>query len=137
MRVSILRQIKKSEKGFTLIEVMIALLILGIIVIGTTGGLTQAAKTAYYTNCREQAKNVAETQMEYVRNSPYSLTSYTPYTPPSPPSYWGNYISTISISAVPGNSDLNIQKITVTVGYTNVYTGAAVNTVLEDYKANK
>lgn len=127
----------KSEKGFTLIEVLISLLILGIIAVGTTGGLTHAAKTAYYTNSRETAKNIAETQMEYVKNSPYSLVSYSPYTPSSPPDYWSRYTTAIAVAAVPGNSDLNIQKITVTVSYTNIYNGTTVNTVLEDFKANK
>jgi prepilin-type N-terminal cleavage/methylation domain-containing protein len=127
----------RSEKGFTLLEVMISLLILGIIAAGLIGGLAQAAKTAYYTNSREQAKNIAESQMEYVKNRPYSLTSYAPYTPSSPPDYWSRYTSTISVSAVPGNSDFNIQKITVTVSYTNINTGETINTVLEDFKANK
>jgi prepilin-type N-terminal cleavage/methylation domain-containing protein len=127
----------KNEKGFTLLEVLISLLILGIISVGTLGGLTQAARTNYYTNTRETAKNIAETEMEYVKNNPYSLTVYPIYTPSPKPAYWDRYtIQTPLVESVPGG-DPNIQKITVTVSYTNIYTGNQDQTVLTDYKANK
>jgi prepilin-type N-terminal cleavage/methylation domain-containing protein len=125
----------KSQKGFTLIEVLISLAILGIIAIGCMRGLTAANKAVYYTESRETAKNVAESQMEFVKLSKFS-SSYTPYTPATPPAYWSRYATTITVAPVPGNANQNIQKVTVTISYTDIYTEAPVQFVLEDFKVD-
>jgi type II secretion system protein I len=126
----------KSQKGFTLIEVLISIAILGIIAVGCMRGITGANNAIHYTESRETAKNVAESQMEFVKLSKFS-SSYVPYTPANPPAYWSRYATTITIAQVPGNANQNIQKVTVTVSYTDIYTGAPAQTVLEDFKVNE
>jgi prepilin-type N-terminal cleavage/methylation domain-containing protein len=68
----------KSEKGFTFIEVVIALAVLGIIAVGFLGGLATASKGLLIADERETANNLAEAQMEYVKNQEYDSTNNPP-----------------------------------------------------------
>lgn len=120
----------KSEKGFTLVEVLISLLILGIISVGLMNGLSGATKDVHYADSREQAKNIAETQMEAIQNQPFSGSSYSPVACPA------GFQVTITTTPVPGNADTNIQKIIVGVQYTNINTGQQNTYILEDFKTN-
>ncbi len=111
----------KNEKGFTLIEVMIAIALLGIIAVAFLGGLATASKALVIADERTTAESLARSQMEYVKNQDYDATN-------NPPQYSqlssipGGY--TIAITAErldpegddTGNDD-GIQKITVTVGH--------------------
>jgi prepilin-type N-terminal cleavage/methylation domain-containing protein len=131
-----LRWIKKEKQnGLTLIEVLISLAILGIIAAGIMLGLNSAVKGVAFTDSRETAKNIAETQMEYIKASKYS-TSYSLYTPSPLPAYWNDYVTTISVTRVPGNPDLNIQMVTANVTYTDIYSGGQAEVILEDFKVN-
>jgi prepilin-type N-terminal cleavage/methylation domain-containing protein len=131
-----LRWLKEQrEFGFTLIETVIALAILGIIAAAIALGLNSAIKGVAFTDSRETAKNIAETQMEHVKASKYS-TSYSLYTPSPLPAYWNQYVTNISVTPVEGNPDPNIQMITVNVSYTNIYNGGPADVVLEDFKVS-
>jgi prepilin-type N-terminal cleavage/methylation domain-containing protein len=127
---------RQRESGFTLIEAVIALAILGVIAAGIALGLISAIKGVSFTDSRETAKNVAETQMEYVKASKYS-SAYSLYTPSPLPSYWNQYVTNISVTQVEGNPDPNIQMITVNVSYTDIYDGGPAEVVLEDFKVNE
>jgi prepilin-type N-terminal cleavage/methylation domain-containing protein len=121
----------KSQKGFTLIEVLISIAILGIITIGIMNGLTGIMRSVHYTDSREQAKNIAETQIEAVKNQPYNTTAYTKITCPS-----GYRIDDIIPISVPGNPDRNVQQVTITVRYTNIFSGQEIPYSLTDFKVN-
>ncbi len=128
----------KSEKGFTFIEVVIALAVLGIIAVGFLGGLATASKGLLIADERETANNLAEAQMENVKNQPYDSTN-------NPPQY--ELLDDIDIPdgysvEVPMaerldpeddglDDDDGIQKIAITVRHN----GKEVLT-LEDYKVN-
>ncbi len=128
----------KSEKGFTFIEVVIALAVLGIIAVGFLGGLATASKGLLIADERETANNLAEAQMEYVKNQEYDSTN-------NPPQY--ELLDDIDIPdgysiSVPMaerldpegdglDDDDGIQKIAITVRHN----GKEVLT-LEDYKVN-
>ncbi|MBA7712416.1 hypothetical protein ES703_121390 [subsurface metagenome] len=127
----------KSEKGFTFIEVVIALAVLGIIAGGFLGGLTTASKGLMIADERETANNLAEAQMEYVKNQEYDSTN-------NPPQYeLLDYIPDGYSISVPMaerldadgdgylDEDEGIQKIAITVRHN----GKEVLT-LEDYKVN-
>jgi prepilin-type N-terminal cleavage/methylation domain-containing protein len=124
-----------KRKGLTLIEVLIALAILGIVSVGITLGLRNAINGAASTDSRETAKNIAETQMEYIKQSKYS-TEYSLYTPTPLPDYWNHYVTNIAIDRVEGNPNVNIQKITITVSYPDYYQEGSAELVLEDFKVN-
>jgi len=117
----------KGEKGFSFIEVVIALAVLGIIAVGFLSGLATAAKGLMTADERETAKNLAEAQMEYVKNHFWS----------------GSYLKSSDIlDEYPGYDvvidatpleDGNMQKITVKVSHQN----KPEVITLENYKVNR
>jgi prepilin-type N-terminal cleavage/methylation domain-containing protein len=117
----------KFDKGFTLIEVLLSLALLGILVVVFLATFSTGSKVLILTDEQETAKNVAESQMEYAQEQPYA-TSY----PAAPigaeyPGYSAN-ITTTNITSRDGN----IQRITVTI----TRNGEQV-TRLEGFKARR
>ena len=112
----------KDEQGFTLIEVLVSLALLGTIAVSFLSGLGTAAMATLTTDKLETAKNLAETQMEYVKGQAYD----TSYIPASIPAEYTGYTATIGVEPL---QDSHIQKITVTIEHQ----GKAV-TELEGYK---
>jgi prepilin-type N-terminal cleavage/methylation domain-containing protein len=98
----------KDEKGFSLIEILVSLALFGIISVGFLSSLGTASAVTITTDKQETARNLAETQMEYVKSQAYA-TSYA--TAPIPDEY-GGYSATIDVESL---HDSNIQKITVTI----------------------
>jgi type II secretory pathway pseudopilin PulG len=109
----------------TLIEVTVAVAILGVIGVAFLAGLGTNNRTLMLMDEREAGRNLAENQMEYIRRQSYAA-SYTPETLPD--GYPG---FSAQIEAVP-TRDANLQKITVSI----LSRGRAV-AVLEDYKVNR
>jgi len=114
----------KSKKGFSLIEVVIALGLLGIIAASILGALGTAAKALFITDERETARNLAESQMEYVKELDYAFT----YDPAAIPNEYTGYSATITTDNIASMAS-NIQKIMVTISHQG-----KVVTRLEDYK---
>lgn len=61
----------KGEKGFTLIGVLVAIAILGLVAVIFAGGISTAAKAVFVSDERATAESLAKSQMEYVKNQPY------------------------------------------------------------------
>jgi prepilin-type N-terminal cleavage/methylation domain-containing protein len=125
-----------NENGFTLVEVVIAIMLLGIVVAGLFTGLASASKVLLHTDSRETAKNLAETQLELVKGQIFVPGSGSAvYTPAATPTGF-----TVTINVIDGANntvfgpnltqtrDGNLQKIIVTV------TGPGVVYNLEGYK---
>ena len=123
----------KSQKGIALLEVLICLVILSILAVGMLSALAAASKVLLQTNVRETAKNLAETQLEYIKNAEYDpvATSYNTSSIVITPSYF------VATNVVHHGSDINffnpvrddnIQKIVVTI------TGAGITYNLEGFK---
>ena len=126
----------KREKGFSFIEVAIALAVLGIIAVGFLGGLGTASKTLIIADELETANNLAEAQIENVKKQAYdSLNNPPQYSlmPGIPGSYSIDQLLAERLDPdLDGyDDDDGIQKITVTVRHD----GKAVLT-LKDYKVN-
>jgi len=133
-----------SSRGFTILEVVIAIALLGIIAVSVLTALSTASVALIIADRRATAESLARTQMEYVKHSPYDdvLEDGHPQYPLDPtitlpPSY--NVVTT----AVRLNQDENpndddgIQKITVTVSYDIVGSENKIverQFTLEDYK---
>jgi len=98
----------KGEKGFSLIEVLVSLALLGIIGVGFLSSLCTVSAVTITTDEQETARNLAETQMEYVKGQAYA----TSYATASIPDEYGGYTATIDVDSL---YDSNIQKITVTI----------------------
>ncbi len=96
----------RDERGFSLLEVSVSLALLGIIGVGLLSALATVSSVTLKTDERQTASNLAETQMEYVKNQGYAA-SYTPVSIPS------GYTVTINATSL---QDSNIQKITIIAG---------------------
>jgi prepilin-type N-terminal cleavage/methylation domain-containing protein len=130
--------ILREERGFTLIEVLVAMVLLGLITAALANGFITASKVLLHNDSRQTAKNVAETQLEYIKNQPYALAYDTSYHigPPVagvqvPAGYSSSNVvhSGTDITYFNPVRDANVQLITVTV------TGPAnVTYTLTDYK---
>ena len=120
---------KNKEKGFALIEIIVAIALLGIIGVAFLGGLSTASKALFLADERTTAESLARSEMEYVKKQDYDNTA--PYT------YAHGFVSstshpdyTIKVEVDP--LDTSIQQITVTV---NHRTETIIT--LEDYKVDR
>jgi len=72
----------KSEKGFSLIETLIALALLGMIGVGFLGGLATTFTAVMVSQERTVAESLAKSQLEYIKAQDYVLTAdYNPADP--------------------------------------------------------
>ncbi len=115
----------KNEKGFSLIEVLISIVLLAVVGTAFLNALVGSSKAMFTADKMATAKNLAETQMEYVKQQQFSST----YTPDAIPAEYGGYAA--EITAQP-TRDGNIQKVSVLVKFNN--TGVFT---LEDYKVKR
>jgi prepilin-type N-terminal cleavage/methylation domain-containing protein len=100
----------KGEKGFSLIEVVIALGIMGIIAAAYLGSLANASKSLIVADERATAESLARSQMEWVKKLDYA-SSYP--APTIPPDYVATgYSATI---ASPEEFKPGLQRIKITV----------------------
>jgi prepilin-type N-terminal cleavage/methylation domain-containing protein len=121
-----------SEKGFTILEVLVAIALLGILGVAFLGGLSTASKALFLADERTTAESLARSQMEYVKNEMYDDTDPYKYAQTDVPSS-DDPAYTISVDAEPLNTpDDGIQKITVTV---NHHSKQVI--ILEDYKVDR
>jgi prepilin-type N-terminal cleavage/methylation domain-containing protein len=116
----------ENEKGFSLIEVIVAVALLGIISVAFLGGLSTASRALLTADQLETAKNLAETQIEYVKGQPYAAS----YEPAPIPSEYAGYSATVDVSTITSR-DGNIQKITVIIEHSEEQV-----TTLQGYKVN-
>ena len=116
---------KKNERGFSLIEVLVALAILGLVAVAFLGGLATANKAMFIADKRTTAESLARTEMEYIKNQPYAVS----YDPSIPDDYTdAGYSATIDVDEL----EIGLQKITVTVSLDE-----SEVIILEDYKVDR
>ena len=125
------RFFKHNSRGFSLIEVIIALALMGIIGVAFAGALSTASRAIMIADEQATAESLARSQMEYVKSQPYADN----YSASIPPDYDdAGYSATIGVVPL---EDGNLQEITVKVYH---HDDAHVNPpviTLEDYKANR
>lgn len=146
----------RGQGGQTLIEVLIALLILGIIAVAFLSGLTTALRGVIVADEHAVAQSLAASQFEYVKNQNYTpanstynyatydkidLTAYNGY---SITGIYQNgtaadasfpYVIAVPIhpdTRLPVSQDMSIQSVTI-----NVYHGDKLLLTLTDYKTNR
>ena len=116
----------------TFIETVVALAILGMIGVTFLNGLTTASKAVLITDRQTTAINLAQSQMEWVKNVSYSYDA-TEYSPAPIPGSKDYIDYSAAISAQPLNTpDNGIQKITV-----RVYHSGEPILILEGYKVDR
>jgi len=117
----------KNEKGFTLIEVLVALGLLGVFAAVFLTGIATSSKAILIANERTTAESLARSQMEYVKELDY-INGATTYDPAQIPAEHVGFSATIDVVELVAG----LQKITVTINYY----GEVVIT-LEDYKVDR
>ncbi len=114
----------KHQRGFTLMETMIALGILGFIGVGFMLGLSTVFRVQGITKEQVRAENLARGQLEYIRFVNYKLNYTTDCVPDCvpppglfiPPGYSIAVTTTQYCDATPTCYDVNqIQKNTVSI----------------------
>ena len=118
--------IHRNQSGFTFIETLVSLAVVGFIAVFFVNSLSTSSSLGASIDEDETAKNLAEYQMEYIKNQEY-MTSYEPA---SIPEAYNNYTANITTSMI-AVRDGNIQKITVVI----MHHGINV-TSLQGYKLN-
>jgi prepilin-type N-terminal cleavage/methylation domain-containing protein len=78
-----------SSRGFTLIEVVIAMALLGIIAVAILSALSTASIALIIADERATAESLARSQMEYIQNSPYIDYSKELSDPEREPDFYG------------------------------------------------
>jgi prepilin-type N-terminal cleavage/methylation domain-containing protein len=123
-------KLMKNEKGFSLIEVLIAIAILGIIAAALMAALAGASRALSTADERATAESLARSQIEYIKSQPYSesgtytridLIDFPGYDIPWPPTV--------------DNVTSGLQKIYVTVKHLTNNNKLVIT--LEGYKQNR
>lgn len=117
----------KHQRGFTLIETLIALAIVGLLAVVFLGGLTSSSRGAISVDQIDTGRALAESQMEYIKKIPFQSS----YTPDTIPAVYSGYSANIDASNAL-DRDALIQKITVTISCA----GKSVY-ILQDCKASR
>ena len=154
----------KDERGISLIEVLIALAILGLVAAAFLSGLATASRAIIIADERTTAESLARSQMEHVKNQEYQWADpgdeavYLKITdiPPEAQGYtiWsinraGNTVE--DIIGVPWDSDLTVdQPVATDVGLQKIrlvikhgakevfiFIEDDKKITLEDYKVNR
>jgi prepilin-type N-terminal cleavage/methylation domain-containing protein len=117
----------KTQSGISLVEVLVAIGILGVCAAAFVGGLSSGAISTRIHGEQVIARNLAQSQIESLKSAAYDSSGAT-YAAISAPTGYTININTNSTVY----SDSNIQKLTITVSHS----GNSVLTI-EDYKVNR
>jgi prepilin-type N-terminal cleavage/methylation domain-containing protein len=125
------RLVMKNEKGFALVEALVAIVILGVLAAAFAGGLSTGFKVLTTTDERQTAKSLAESQLEYAKGFSGLLPSYNPDN--TTLAEYPGYTVTINGTAI-DLRDENIQKISVIVSHQGRPIILVGNATLEGFK---
>jgi prepilin-type N-terminal cleavage/methylation domain-containing protein len=122
-----------SQKGTTLIEVLIAIALLGLIAVPFLTALSTSSRGVIIADERTTAESLVRSEMEYVKNCDYHSTGFSYEVPPTANNTpWGGFHAlddryagySVNVTGVPidpdtgealSSGDKNIQNITVRV----------------------
>jgi len=124
----------KGEKGFSLLEVALAIALLGVVAVAFLTALATGSRAIFIADERATAESLARTQMEYVRSQEYNAAPWNYTITPSerdstdPPTWWTDapppllpaeydgFSAGISVESL-HTSDDGIQVVTVAIDH--------------------
>jgi len=125
-----------DEEGFSLIEVLLAMLLVGILGTAIPNALSGANRATITASEHTTAESLARSQMDYIQNQPYDSANITPFyaTLPNLPSSY-SIVTPVATRLDPRGdgtaTDDGLQQITVTVKH-----GTKAIFTLVDFKVN-
>jgi prepilin-type N-terminal cleavage/methylation domain-containing protein len=123
---------RSNEKGFSMVETVISILLIGILATAYLGALSTCLRVLIDTDRQQTARTLAEHQLEYIKGLAYALT----YTPDSIPDEYGGYSVTVSTSEVV-DRDTNLQKIKILVSFHGKPVVMTDGATLQGFKVNR
>jgi len=133
----------RGEKGFLLIEVIIAIALLGIVGVALLSGLSTGSKAIFVADERATAESLARSQMENVKKQLYDGTNnpliYTVLSDIPEGEGYEIYVTAVRLDPKEDGTDNDdgIQKITVTVKHHDKPIITSGNSTLEGYKVDR
>ena len=134
----------KGEWGATLVEVVIAIAILGIVGVAIFGALSGSSKAVITSDERTTAESLARAEMEYIVSHDYVGAPWSYRIPGTPPSWdlshtltgYPGYSIDVSAAALSDNGTVRsgIEKIMVTVSRSGRPILTSANSTLEGYR---
>ncbi|MCI0405855.1 MAG: prepilin-type N-terminal cleavage/methylation domain-containing protein [candidate division Zixibacteria bacterium] len=112
--------IRKNDKGFTLIEVMISMVILAIGILGLAPLMVLSIYSNTYSQDLTRATAVAQDRIEQLKPQPNSFFGVMPYEEP-PTSIDGTYNRTVRVddTSTDGTVPVGVYRIKVTIAWTD------------------
>jgi prepilin-type N-terminal cleavage/methylation domain-containing protein len=121
----------RREDGFSLIEVVISIALLGIVGVALANGLSGSSKALMIADERTTSESLARTQMESIVLQPFSTSGgYAVVSMPA------GYQAVISVAPVLDNGvpRENIQRVMILINHNGKDVITSGNTTLEAYK---
>ena len=117
----------QDEEGMTLVELLIAVAIVGTALVAFTVALSTGSLAVRESDREVAVQSLARTQMEYIKGYPYDSFATTYPTVNTT----DNYSISVAVASIPA-TDANIQKVTA-----NISQHGQVLLTIEDYKVNR
>jgi prepilin-type N-terminal cleavage/methylation domain-containing protein len=107
-----IKKIIADNRGFSLIEVLLATVIISTVGAGLLAGLTLASKVVISTDQHETARDLAVAEMEYIKSQSYNSSRYDCNAALVPS---GSGLTVTVVNPPESIGDSNLQKITIIV----------------------
>lgn len=107
-----------NEQGLTLLEVLLAFLILSLVVISLLGRFAQAGRLNADTLRHNEALSLAQSKIEEIKKKNFDSIVSVPSTSFSSESDYAQYTG-MTYTVIVVNSGFNTKTVTVTVAYTD------------------
>ena len=108
--------VEKSQNGFTLLEVLVAIVILTIGLLGTAGLTTGVIRGNHYSKNVTSATAVAQTKLEAIKSGGYVYATTANF--PSDAVSMGGMTFTRTTTITNSSPAANMKTVSVTVGWT-------------------
>ncbi len=125
--------VRRAERGFTLIEVLVALGIFGFVGVGILAGLATGFRAQDSNRIHTIGENLVRAVLEEIRKADYDDDDdYSPFVAPVPSGYSFTATAAAFCAPEPCTPDNNLQKITVTT-----FRGGKAILTVEDLKVRR